>query len=301
LSVRNTLEETFYRIAASIPALSRFFAPALPPSPPEPASGRPLRLEIVSHCWQYSRLLNYQLSSLVLDAPQQVELCMTVFYSPEDSDTRRVLDFFAGQDVPRVTWNPRALERSRLLRRAIGRNLAARETSADWIVFTDCDVLFREGALDALGAELARRQDRLVFPREHRISELLTGDDPMLHAPEGFPVLEDIDPSRFFPEVRDRAVGGLQIVRGDVARAAGYCANIPLYQRPVPAWRKTYEDRTFRWLLGTRGTAIEVPGFYRIRHVSKGRKGAAHAASRPDAPAPPAPPSRSPDASREPA
>lgn len=283
MSVLRTVEETFFRLAASIPPLSRFFSPSLPSSPPAPVADRPLRLEIVSHCWQYSRLLNYQLSSLVLHRPREVDVAMTVFYSPEDTDTRRVLDFHASHDLPGVEWNPRPLERNRLFRRAIGRNLAARETSADWILFTDCDVLFRDDALDALAGVLRRRDDRLLFPREHFISELLTEGDPMLRPPAQFPLVEDIDPSRFIPEVRDRAVGGLQIVRGDIARAAGYCADIPLYQRPVDKWQKTYEDRTFRWLLGTPGTGIDVRGFYRIRHVSKGRKGAAHSASAPAA------------------
>ena len=48
------------------------------------ARARP-RLEIVSHCWHYTRLLGYQLSSLVCHPPKAVEVVMTVFYSETDA------------------------------------------------------------------------------------------------------------------------------------------------------------------------------------------------------------------------
>jgi hypothetical protein len=68
-----------------------------------------------------------------------------------------------------------------------------------------------------------------------------------------------------------RATGPLQITHGDVARRTGYCNAIKHYQRPVNRWQKTYEDRAFRWLLRTQGTPADVPGVYRIKHISKGR------------------------------
>jgi hypothetical protein len=44
-----------------------------------------------------------------------------------------------------------------------------------------------------------------------------------------------------------------------------------VYQRPAARWAKAHEDRAFRWLLRTQGEALDVPGVYRIRHLSKGR------------------------------
>jgi hypothetical protein len=41
----------------------------------------------------------------------------------------------------------------------------------------------------------------------------------------------------------------------------------------VARWAKTYEDSAFRWLMGTDGTGLDVPGVHRIRHVHKGRYG----------------------------
>jgi len=70
---------------------------------------------------------------------------------------------------------------------------------------------------------------------------------------------------------RDRAKGAFQIIHGDVARVIGYCDGIGLYQTPAAHWCKCYEDRAFRWLVGSQGVPIEVEGVCQIRHVEKGR------------------------------
>ena len=63
-----------------------------------------MQLQIVSHCWNYSRLLTYQLSSLVLHPPRKLDVTMTVFYNEEDTRTCEVLEYFGQRDVPGVTW-----------------------------------------------------------------------------------------------------------------------------------------------------------------------------------------------------
>ncbi len=225
----------------------------------------------MSHCWRYEHFLSYQLSSLVLNPPRDTPVRMTVFYSEDDEGTRRVLEFFGTQEVPNVTWNWWPLTPPRLFRRSIGRNLAAQATPADWVWFADCDVTFQDGALDELSEELRRCPALLAYPREHQVTELLDSDDPIVVAAKGEPAILDLDRSRFRPEFRDRAVGGFQIVPGDVARAVGYCAGIRVYQRPAPKFGNTWEDRTYRWLLGTQGLGLESSAFFRIRHKAKGR------------------------------
>ena len=52
-----------------------------------------MKLEIVSHCWRYSRLLTYQLSSLFLPPPT-VAVCMTVFLTNDDDPTGKRMQEF---------------------------------------------------------------------------------------------------------------------------------------------------------------------------------------------------------------
>ena len=198
---------------------------------------------------------------------------MTVFHAAEDERVVEALEFFGGFEIEGLHWNWKALPRQQLMRRGIGRNLAAKETRADWIWFTDCDIVFHEGCLETLAERLQGRDDPLVFPLRERITSLLEEDDDKLTRAMRAPEVRGIPVEEFTPldGVRDRAKGAYQITHGDVARALGYCPTIGLYQRPSDRWRKTYEDRAFRWLLGTQGVGLDIPGVCQIRHMVKGR------------------------------
>ncbi len=228
-------------------------------------------IEVVSHCWNYAHLLVYQLSSVVLAPPKNVRLTMTVCYCDEDQDTVELMKFFHEQKVPGVIWNGITLPREALLRRSVGRNVAAKSSQADWVWFTDCDVVFAAGCFDGLAAALEERNDRLVFPREERCTLMLASDDPVLAATAKGPAVLAVDFENFLLQHPRQATGPLQITRGDIARTWGYCGEIDSYQRTTDRWRKNYEDRVFRWLLGTRGTPLDIPSVYRIKHVEKGR------------------------------
>lgn len=271
VSQMDFLRENYYRVAASGLIPASLYQPVLPGAGQLPGRTGRLTLEVVSHCWNYAHLQAYQLSSLVLHPPTAIDVRLTVYHSPEDQKTVRLLEHFAGRRVPGVTWDWRPLERNRLLRRAIGRNEAAKATKADWIWFTDCDLLFLEGCLDTLAERLQGRRDRLLYPQVEHCTRMLREDDPVLMAAADKPGLVRIDPAQFESFAIKKAVGPLQIVHGDIARLAGYCDAIAYYREPVEHWRKTYEDRTFRWLLGTQGLPIEVPRVYRIKHLHKGR------------------------------
>jgi hypothetical protein len=270
---RDAVELWFLRLAAGGLVPARWYLPSVPAEGERGAKRGFLSLEIVSHCWRYAHLLAYQLSSLVLYPPSRLSVTMTVYHSADDAGTAALLREFGARRVPNVSWNWRVLDRGRLFRRGIGRNLAARATACDWIWFTDCDLLFHQGCLDALADALQGRRDALVFPHAESVSGLLAEDDPMLERGRAGPMPVEIDPSRFVRHTRDRATGPLQVTHGDVARACGYCEGLRVYQKPSPVWTKATEDRAFRWLLRTQGVPVEVPGVFRIRHASKGRYG----------------------------
>lgn len=274
------LRLAFYRFAAGGWLPARWFEPGLPALQARSARTGHLKLEVVSHCWNYSHFLVYQLSSLVLFPPRNLSVTMTVFYSDEDSRTRNLLAFFSEQQVPGVTWNWQPIAKEELFRRGIGRNRAALATQADWVWFTDCDLMFRKGCLDSLADVLQGRTEALLFPEEERTTDLLADDNPMLQAGNQQPRVLDIDDSTFTSRNISKATGPLQIAHGDVCRAVGYCRGISLYQQPVESFAKCHEDRAFRWLLRSPGVPVQVPGVYRIRHVAKGRYSGSEARSR---------------------
>ena len=272
MQLRNTVEDLFIRVAASGLVPASWFLTLPDPATITARRGR-LSIEIVSHCWQYGHLLAYQLSSIVNFPPSRATVRMTVFHAGEDLRTRAMLEFFGAMQVPGVSWNWQAIDKGRLFRRSIGRNLIARGTKADWVWFTDCDIIFHRGCLDTLVDQLQGRTDRLVYPREERVTAMLTETDPLLAAERDRPRVVDIDTSEFTCLAIPQATGAYQIVHGDIARACGYCEQVSVFQRPAERWAKTFEDRTFRWLMRTLGTPLDVPGVHRIRHVHKGRYG----------------------------
>ncbi len=263
----------FYRLAVSGALPVSWFRDVDPASIERQKKTGKLSLEIVSHCWRYGHFLTYQLSSLVNYRTDKFDITMTVFHVADDDKVKPVLDFFGDIEVPGVTWNWHALPKEELFRRSIGRNLAAKNTQADWIWFTDADILFHENCLDSLADLLQGRDDGLVHPRIGLGTRLLPEDDEILEKGRQGPAVLDIPLSEFTPYggPRAKAKGPHQITHGDVARACGYCGAIAYYQKPAERWMKTYEDRAFRWLIGTHGTPLDIPNVCQIRHIVKGR------------------------------
>ncbi|WP_404338801.1 glycosyltransferase [Pseudoalteromonas mariniglutinosa] len=258
--------EFLLRFAASGFIPGHWFISKQPKKHQLTAKSGKLHIEIVSHCWQYSQFLSHQLASISHFPPTSGQLTFTLFYSSEDEATVALVAQYQAISIERVTWNFQAIDTPQLLRRAIGRNRAAKHTQADWIWFTDCDVLFLENCLDSLNQALQNRNDILVFPQQLKATCLLKSNNQLLQ-----PTCESIKNTEFKHREFKKATGPIQIVHGDVAREVGYCDSLNVYQQPKERWVKTYEDRAFRWLLGTHGTPIQLKNLYLIRHEEKGR------------------------------
>jgi hypothetical protein len=266
----NTYAIHFFRLIVTKILPASWFRAKLPEKIDRNAVNGFFQLEIVSHCWGYSNMLTYQLSSFVNYPPTKCAITVTVFYAKEDSKSQAVIDFFSQQKVNNVIWNFQALSKGKLFRRGIGRNMAARTTKAQWLWFTDCDIIFHENCLDSLAEQLQGKQETLYYPKQERTTEMLAQDDPMLRQ-DSEPQLVNIDSDGFSLHSRDKAKGAFQIVHGDVARKIGYCEQLKMFQTEDDRWRKTYEDTAFKWLIASEGIPLEIDGVFQIRHVQKGR------------------------------
>ena len=230
-----------------------------------------MNLEIATHCWHYSRPLIFQFSSLFLYPPHRLSVTMTLFFTETDSRTVEVLRFFATQAAPaNVNLRPWVLPADLVTRRMIGRNLAALATKGDWIWFADCDYVFREGCLDSLASLVLANETPLFFPRHVQISNSHSAGDRELQRVCSEVSLADITPQDYVQQTYNRAIGGIQIARAEVAREKGYCRDSRYHQCPSSEWVPTRDDVWFRRSLGTQGTPIEIPNLYRIRHSVRG-------------------------------
>ena len=197
----------FYRLAVSGALPVAWFRDVNPASVEKAKKTGKLKLEIVSHCWRYGHFLNYQLSSLVNHRTDKFDITMTVFHVADDDRVAPVLDYFGRMEVPGVTWNWQPLSKEKLFRRSIGRNLAAKNTQADWIWFTDADIIFHENCLDTLADLLQGRDDGLVHPRIGLGTSLLPEDDEILEKGRRGPNLLEIPLDQL--QVRSRTLEDL--------------------------------------------------------------------------------------------
>ncbi len=259
-----------WKLAATGLLPGRWFRAGIPAESARKTHAQGITLEIVSHCWQYSHFLAYQLSSLALTPPQNHRVIMTVYYAKEDEKTAALLDFFSQKTVNNITWHWQAMPKEELFRRGIGRNRSALTSTADWLWFTDCDVIFKGDCIDTICDAIKGRREALLYPSHENITPMLAESDPMVQR-GAQPAIIDIEGDEFTQHPLTRATGPMQIVHGDVARAMGYCDRLSIYQKPTHRWRKCYEDILFRWLVGSEGVRLEVGGTYRIRHIFKGR------------------------------
>lgn len=239
-------------------------------------------IEIVTHCWRYSRVLAYQLSSLVLHPPRTCRVVIHVYSCANDEPTARIPPAFMKlldwlRSAIRLRWS--TMPQEELLNRAIGRNQAAKQSRADIVWFADCDYVFGEGCLDTL-ASLDLSGSKLFYPRQTLVNEpQAKGDEYAAAVDPANPRIVDIDPTDFQPTKPGRphrAIGGIQIVPGDVARQYGYCPDVGKHQRPVKgeAFKRNRSDTTFRRILQNSppgGTPIDLPNLYRIRQTQFGQ------------------------------
>lgn len=231
-----------------------------------------MKLEIVSHCWRYARLLNYQLSSLVLFPPRNTHVTMTVVLTCEDPETVRVVEYFATKcSGSLVTVRPWILDRQQLMRREIGRNQVALATEADWVWFTDCDHCFGKDALDSIETAAEGVNDVLIFPRHVLTHESHALGDAAIENLVSIPEIAGLKEHEFSPKLNRRAIGGVQIARGAVVRELGYLKDSKLQHWYAETWQRCIGDTWFRRKLESRGTPVDIPNVFRIRHSKIGR------------------------------
>lgn len=228
------------------------------------------RLELCVHCWNYSRLLCLELSSIWLNPPKENELLVTICHSLDDERTWEICEWFYEQGVPdNIQMLAHEMDTPRLLRRAIGRHEIAKATEADIVLFSDCDMLFGPGSLDAIaaawpdGATLC--YPRTVFKCPHEC-----GDEYIASVTK--PGIYSVKPTDFEPTRYRRAIGGTQWVLGDVARSKGYLPEGHRLLRPADRWMRTKEDVVARkHIAGHRGIGLDIPNVLRLRHSKYGR------------------------------
>jgi len=181
-------------------------------------------IEIVTHCWRYWRCLTYQVSALYLHPPgETLDVILHVLLSDEDAPTSNRTEQLMQIDWPNnVRLKVTHLPKEQLFRRSIGRNLLALQTRADIVWFTDCDYLIHGTSLYDVFHQMGQADIRFIYPGQIMGTTHEVGDQIIQQATDWTgPIKAD---RSLITEVlpMNRAIGGIQIVDGDLCREYGY-------------------------------------------------------------------------------
>lgn len=236
-------------------------------------------ITIAVHCWRYSRLLAYQLGSLIRWPPKcsvLVQVFCARYDLPDDRATIDCVDWHAEHpDLPSTVKIERVgMVLARLKNRSIGRNLAALSCESRLLYFSDCDYVFGPGYLDAISKQVTNHMV-VAYPRLLHKCPPCCGDDYVDKARPG--ELMTIDVNEFKPERLRKAIGGVQIIPRWIAKKYGYLPDSRRHQSEKAHWVKTTSDVV--WRKGVcraegvpqPGIRLDLPPVYRIRHSECGR------------------------------
>lgn len=239
-------------------------------------------IDIISHCYaaelpQYAAMLVYQASSLVLHKPSCCKVRLTVCIWDDRETDEKLFDPIATKTVEwvksQIACRVLRMSREEIGRRSIGRNLVSLwlSTPADFVWFADVDQVFYHGILDRLVEMPWPNGASMIYPREIMIHRDWTiGDERTSAVDLDNPRLVDIDPVEFVRKRYRKAIGGVQIIRGDFARQHGYLNKDARWLQPTEKpFGDFRDDIAYRQYCLKRGpiVAVDLPGLYRLRHT----------------------------------
>lgn len=246
-------------------------------------------LEICSHVYdspedpatmgQYSTLARFQYASLWRFTPPDMMVTLRLF---TDEETAKYLyqlrDHALG--VPNVRVQIDILDHAHLFRRAIGRNIAALGTTADFVWFTDVDYCFGSGCLQSLRETLQPREElvegweRFVTPKiVKRSKSNQSGYESLLR--QWCVLLPEINDEDFEPRKQRITIGGVQIASRALCHRVGYLDKTkwldPL-EDTSGGMRSFKDDRAYRIAVGC-AEPLDIVNCYRIRHAYENARG----------------------------
>lgn len=100
-----------------------------------------MTIEIVINCYSYQRRLNWMLNSILQQKGEIPEIVTSISYAENNGNptTEKVIEFFRNKGL-KIIDVPLSFED--VSNRSISRNKRLKETTAEWILFADCDLVY---------------------------------------------------------------------------------------------------------------------------------------------------------------
>ena len=118
-----------------------------------------MKLEISIHCHLYQRRLCWMLSSILQQKGDIPEILVSLSYVPNNGEptTEDVSSFFKSKGMNILDI---VLKDGQEGNRAIPRNIRAKDTESDWILYADCDHVYDPWFFDDIKKQLQTEEYR---------------------------------------------------------------------------------------------------------------------------------------------
>jgi hypothetical protein len=228
-----------------------------------------LTIEICIHCFRYQRRLTWMLSSILQQKGDVPNIIVNISHTDNDGTptTEEVCNFFRSKGL---NIKETKVTEKEVSNRAFARNIQSTETTADWILFADSDMVYSEDFFDDLQKKLKTilKDVQLVMGADRYSLNDQFCIDYFEKDKTVYPcIIENAGKiASEFPVKRKCgsgiAPGNFQLISGKVLK--GKCKG-KITDRPGDHWRKTKGDRALRVRAGGR-IGIETKGQYHLNH-----------------------------------
>jgi len=129
-----------------------------------------MKIEINIHCHNYQHRLCWMLSSILQQKGDIPEIVTSISFLPDNGSptTEKVIDLFKKEGLKFISVPVNKGEESN---RAIARNLRAKNTNADWIIYADSDMVydpyFFEDLKKKLQTDKFKNEDKVIGADRH--------------------------------------------------------------------------------------------------------------------------------------
>ena len=232
-----------------------------------------MKLEICIHCYHYEHRLSWMLSSILQQKGDKPDIVVSLSYLPGTGNptSERVVEYFRakGMDIIDVQ-----LELGQETNRAIPRNIRAKECTADWILFADCDMVydpyFFEDIRSQLETEKYKQETKVIGADRHSLDieycVKYFNEDARIYP------IEIKDVANVVSEWPLKCIHGKNIAAGNfqLANVQAIKDKGGIYSGAQrDSWRSYRSDRNFRVHMGGR-VPMTVKPMYHLNHDRSG-------------------------------
>lgn len=231
-----------------------------------------MNLEICIHCFNYQRRLTWMLSSILQQEGDIPNITVSISYLPGNGNptTESVIDTFRNKGMNIISV---PLTEKEVPNRAIPRNMRVKDTSADWILFADSDLVYSKDFFADIKSQLLGS-----FANEEKV---IGADRRSLD--DAFCIKYFEEDKTVYPCIIDDVASitenwPVKRIRGkDVAAGYFQLANVKAIHKRGGVythtkrdfWRATRSDRGFRCQMGGR-VGMDVKPIWHLNHDRQG-------------------------------